>query len=82
MRAYPVTFESLLRLIPKEADRQKLRDLAREFSLGRQAPGASRGEQALDQIMHQIQLHFRAIRHPLPGKQEVEQMLLEHSEEG
>ena len=68
-----MTLESLLNLIGKEDDRKLLVELVGEYGSRQQMP-ASR-DQTLDRIMHQVQLHYRAIRHPLPTRQDIEGML-------
>jgi hypothetical protein len=64
--------------VPREADRDELRTLGHrhnEAVLAR-APASER-EAILDEAMARVQEHFRAIRHPLPTRADVEQMLAE-----
>jgi hypothetical protein len=70
--------ESLLDLIPREGDRAELRDLGRRHNRAvvSRAPAAER-EAILDEAMARVQDHFRAIRHPLPSRDDLAQMLAE-----
>ncbi len=78
--------EDLLALIDKESEKKEFLRLGQDYHQARQQPGANRSnsapnpppEEILDQIMKQIQWHFRAIRHPMPTRQQVEEMIMEH----
>jgi hypothetical protein len=70
--------ETLLDLVPRESDREELRGLGRRHNeaIRARAPAAER-EAIVDEAMARVQDHFRAIRHPLPSRADVEQMLSE-----
>jgi hypothetical protein len=73
-----LSFNDLLKLVPKEAERRELNRLGREYAQAAGQPAAAaRTGPMLDEIMKQIQHHFRAIRHPLPTRAQVEQMMRE-----
>jgi CHASE3 domain sensor protein len=82
-------FENLLGLIAKESDQKEFVRLGQEYVKAHQdtreasdSAGArtaeTEREDILDQITKQIQWHFRAVRHPIPTRQELEEMLKEH----
>ncbi|MCA1624067.1 MAG: hypothetical protein LC778_09765 [Acidobacteria bacterium] len=81
-------FGNLLGLIAKDSDRDKFLQLSQQYNESRQArkppePGGSlaadlQNEEIIDQLMKQLQWHFRAIRYPMPTRQEIEEMIYEH----
>ncbi|HEY0101017.1 MAG TPA: hypothetical protein VGB76_18980 [Pyrinomonadaceae bacterium] len=80
-------FEELMKVVGGEAEREELTRLGREYAdahrltherAGPQA--AAQREAALGALMDKVQFHFRAIRHPLPTRQQLEEMLSEHFE--
>jgi hypothetical protein len=84
-------FETLLGLIAKESDQEEFLSLGQQYHTARRAAreanapnaepaAASQTEELLDQIMKRIQWHFRAIRHPIPTRQEVGEMIEDHFE--
>jgi hypothetical protein len=69
------TLDALLKVMPAEKDREEVRRLAhqyREQREQREDPAA-----IVDQVMERIALGFRAVRHPLPTRQEVARMIEE-----
>jgi hypothetical protein len=80
----------LLGLIAKESDQEEFLDLSRQFNEAQQARKAkkpaealaaeSQSKETLDQIMERLRWHFRAIRHPMPTRQELEEIIKEHFE--
>lgn len=83
-----IEYGTLLGLIPRESDRKELTRLGKEFyesgnTLGVAAPNEraateSRRADLLDQILQKIQWHFRAMRRPMPTREEVAEMLKDH----
>ena len=84
----PMKLEDLLKLIGREADREELLGLSEQYHEARQAremneaggaPNvhANQGE-LLDHIMERIHWHFRALRHPLPTPEEVDEMIRDY----
>lgn len=78
-------FEDLLKVIGEKADREEFTRLGREYAderrLARAGGGGgdeARREAALGALMEKVQWHFRAIRHPMPTRQQLEEMLAEH----
>jgi hypothetical protein len=70
--------ETLFDLVPREADRDELRTLGRRHNEAVQSRApASERDAIIDEAMARVQDHFRAIRHPLPTRADVEQMLNE-----
>lgn len=72
-----MTLEELVRLVAKPDDRTELLQLGRELHRERQARSAA-ADEVLERIMDRIQWHFRAIRAPMPTRQDVEEMISEH----
>ena len=78
--------EDLLQLIGTEAERATFQRRGQRYYQAHQqreactsaaAPDAeARREELLDQIMHRLRYYFRAIRHPLPTRQEVAEMIM------
>jgi hypothetical protein len=84
-------FENLLALIAKESDQEEFRRLGQQYHTSQQAARAANTsdaepaddsplEEILDQIMKRMQWHFRALRHPIPTRQQVREMIKEHFE--
>jgi hypothetical protein len=82
-----MTLQDLLKLIVKSDDQKELLHLVDQYQHAAQtsshiessdssAVDAQRQE-ALDKIMERVHWHFRAIRHPLPTKQELEEMIVQ-----
>jgi hypothetical protein len=81
--------ENLIGLIHKEPDKEEFLELSRQYNetlqgrRGTESAEAIKAElekTALDQIMKRLQWHFRAIRHPMPTSEEVEDMIKEYFE--
>lgn len=78
-------FEDLMKVIGGEAEREELTRLGREYTEAQRlmrargdAQDDAERDAALGELMDKVQLHFRAIRHPLPTRQQLEEMLSEH----
>lgn len=67
-----ISMNSLLALVGREEDRARLRELSRRYH-------AARAEGVLDDVMQEIEKAWRAIRKPMPTRDEVRQMLDEES---
>lgn len=72
------TLDDLLKVMPAEEDRDEVRRLARQVRPDARGPAIDR---VLDQMMERIQHGLRAVRHPLPSRQEVERMVRESCSE-
>jgi hypothetical protein len=80
--------EDLLKLIGQEADRAEFLGLSEQYHEARQAreaneaagaPPIDAGQGALlEQVMQRLQWHFRAIRHPMPTPEEVDEMIRDY----
>ena len=74
-------FPTLLKLTASEADRKQWMDLAVSYQEAqkRVASGGSEAQRASDQVIEVAAKHlqhaFRAIRHPLPSRDELKKML-------
>lgn len=68
------TLDDLLKVMPAEKDRDEVRRLAREVRPDARGPAA---DQVVDEMMERIRYGLRAVRHPLPTRQEVERMVRE-----
>jgi hypothetical protein len=82
-----IKFEDLLKVIGKEDDREEFVRLgqqyaaAHKFAQGRAEPQAeAQREAALGQLIARLQEHFKPIRHPIPSRQELEEMAVEYFE--
>ena len=83
-----IEYNTLLDLIPREADRKELTQLSQQYHESGQTPEAaapseratadSQRSDLLDQILESIQWHFRAMRRPMPTREEVAEMVKEH----
>jgi hypothetical protein len=83
-----IEYTTLLDLIPRESDRKELTRLSKQYYESGQTPEAadpteratadSRRSDLLDQIIQSIQWHFRAMRRPMPTREEVAEMVKEH----
>jgi hypothetical protein len=81
-----MTLQDLLKLIAKADDQQELLQLVEQYQRAAQRGGGSESsdssaidaqrQEALDKIMERVQWHFRALRHPLPTPQELEEMII------
>lgn len=76
-------FEDLLKVIGEDDAREEFTRLGREYVNERRLARAGEGseerrEAALGALMEKVQWHFRAIRHPMPTRQQLEEMLAEH----
>lgn len=76
-------FEDLLKVIGEDDDREEFTRLGREYADAHRLARAGEGseaqrEAALGALMEKVQWHFRAIRHPMPTRQQLEEMLAEH----
>jgi len=65
--------EDLLRIMPAADDQAKLRQLADESRVAR---GPAR-DAKVDEVLQQIAWGLRAVRHPLPTRDDVERMISE-----
>lgn len=82
-----MTLKDLLKLIAKSDDKKELLHLVDQYHNAATMSGRiessdsssvdSQRQEALDKIMERVQWHFRAIRHPLPTQQELEDMIVE-----
>ena len=80
--------EDLLKLIGQEADREEFLGLSKQYHDARQARGTNEAAGAspinagqgalLEQVMQRLQWHFRAIRHPMPTPEEVDEMIRDY----
>ena len=68
------TLDELLKVMPAEKDREDVRRLAREVRHDARGPAV---DLVVDQVMEKIGWGLRAVRHPLPTRQEVERMVRE-----
>ena len=68
------TLDELLKVMPAEKDREDVRRLAREVRPDARGPAV---DLVVDQVMEKIGWGLRAVRHPLPSRQEVERMVRE-----
>lgn len=68
------TLDELLKVMPAEKDREDVRRLAREVRPDARGPAV---DLVVDQVMEKIGWGLRAVRHPLPTRQEVERMVRE-----
>jgi hypothetical protein len=83
-----IEYDTLLNLIPRETDREQLSDLSKQLLESEQAretadpakrsAADSRRSELLDQMLERIQWHFRAMRRPLPTREEIAEMIKEH----
>jgi hypothetical protein len=70
--------DDVLGLLPSDGDRQELVSLNKQYRGAVQArAGQDEREALLDQIEQRLQWHFRALRHPLPTRAELEQLALQ-----
>lgn len=70
--------DDLLKAMPAQEDRDEVRRLAREVRPDARGPAV---DQVVDRMMEKIQWGLRAVRHPLPSRQEVERMVRESCSE-
>jgi hypothetical protein len=83
-----IEYSTLLDLIPREPDRNELTRLTKEYYETGQSPENAdpterattdtRQSELLDQILERIQWHFRAMRRPMPTREEVVEMVKSH----
>lgn len=81
-----MTLKDLLKLIAKPADKEELLYLVDQYYNAVTVPGHIgssnssaidlQQQEALNKIMERLHWHFRAIRHPLPTQQELEEMII------
>ena len=78
-------FEDLVKVIGNQDDREEFVRLGQQYAeahklaQARAEPQAeAQREAAFTQLIERVQLHFRAIRHPMPSRQELEEMAVEH----
>ena len=82
-----MTLQDLLKLIVKSDDQKELLHLVDQYQNAAKTSGHIKSsdssavdaqrQEALDKIMERVHWHFRAIRHPLPTKQELEEMIVQ-----
>lgn len=72
-------------LIPQPAEQQKFLELGRQYCDASAGGGAARGgagdqrrQELLDRLMEHVHYHFRAVRHPMPTREQLEGMVREH----
>ena len=80
-----MTLKDLLNLIAKPDDKKEILHLVEQYHNAATMSGRSKSsnslavdsqrQEALDKIMERLHWHFRAIRHPLPTQQELEEMI-------
>ena len=85
-----INYSTLLNLIPREADRDALNLLVSKYDQSVKAPESAdpserstadlARSQLMDQIMEKIQWHFKAMRRPMPTREEVAEMVQDHFE--
>lgn len=63
-----ISMENLLALIPREEDRSRMREFSHRYR-------TARADGVLDDVMREIDKHWRAIRRPMPTREEVAEML-------
>jgi hypothetical protein len=83
-----IEYDTLLNLIPRETDRERLSDLGKQLFETEQAretadpatrsAADSQRNELLDQLLERIQWHFRAMRRPMPTREEISEMVKEH----
>jgi hypothetical protein len=83
-----IEYTTLLDLIHLEPDRDELTRLGKQiFESGQTLETADPSERAaadlhrselLEQMLQSIQWHFRALRHPMPTREELAEMVNEH----
>ena len=83
-----INYDTLIKLIPRETDREQLSELSKQLFESEQARESadpakrsaadSRRTELLDQLLQTIQWHFRAMRRPLPTHEEIAEMVNEH----
>jgi hypothetical protein len=81
-----MTLKDLLKLIAKPDDKKELLHLVDQYHNAATMSGCiessnssavdSQRQEALDKVMERLHWHFRAIRHPLPTQQELEEMII------
>lgn len=77
-------FGDLLKAVGAEDEREELARLGREYAEARrltreggEPQGEARREAALDALLDKVRWSLRAARHPLPTRQQLEEMLTE-----
>jgi hypothetical protein len=73
-----MTLGDLVGLVAKPGDRSELLELGRNWHRARRERDAAAGHELLERIMERIQWHFRAIRAPMPSREDVERMIADH----
>lgn len=80
-----MSLEELLAVFGSEAEREGFLQLGRRFCDAQRGNGSRTaddavegGESLLDQLMHRVQVQYRAIRRPLPRREELMKMILDH----
>jgi hypothetical protein len=85
-----IEYSTLLDLMPGDEDRLELNRLSKEYYESGQTASASPNErglleskrsQLLDELLEKIQWHMRAMRHPMPNREELAEMVKERFEQ-
>jgi len=63
-----ISMTNLLALIPREEDRERLREFSQRYR-------AARADGVIDDVLRELEKHWRAMRRPMPTRDEVRQML-------
>jgi len=63
-----ISMDALLKLISVDADRARMRELSKRYR-------TARTDAVLDEVMNEIEKRWRAIRKPMPTRDEVREML-------
>jgi hypothetical protein len=63
-----IPMKNLLALIPREEDRARMRELSRRYR-------TARADGVLDDVLLEIEKHWRAVRRPMPTREEIREML-------
>ena len=85
-----IEYDTLLDLMPSDEERSELTRLSQEYYESGQTAPASPNERAqveskrselLDELLEKIQWHMRAMRHPMPNREELAEMVKERFEQ-
>ena len=79
-------FEDLVGLIAKTGDRDEFLRIGRALHQAdaraalhaRSTADEAEGRALLDELRRRLQVHFRAVRHPVPSDDELKQMVARH----
>jgi hypothetical protein len=84
-----VEFRDLLSVIAKDDRREEFAELAQRLHAlhaadptGRAVTAEADRRDLLTELRHQLRLHLRAARHPIPSDDELEAMIARHFDSG